>query len=944
MLEYYKSVLTPHAFRQMESALGGGPSKFVDTFIRPFLDRSDLNSCIVLTNRKKQLRNKEHTDKVTKGYLDIEDLTFFTNPILDVSEGHALFNDVNARVLVNPFVTFTLEFDEGGVPFVEEQLGWLRGKARTSPMSDFFNTLRQDWHDLRGLTICYSGNKSFHYHFTFATDHLSSTPHPLDGFKRAWSILEDRFKSHFNVMVASDQNLRNTGMFRRIPNGSRILDKDNLFGVPAGELVIQGTLFESITTRAGYGAQSALLEDSLFATPLPTSRSASKAPPIGFATSAEIDYLEECIRDYFPDGEFPELAGLRFVGGEIEARFRNSFGDNHPASLMKADYATVGIMGSDPLGLRGNTDKRLPRPLGEMAQEWLEEFRNPKPKVQPIPPRLRLPLEEDFAKTVLTPQDAFDGVEKIVMSRALRQFQQPCLISAPEGISKTRGLLKDLHRVIASVMEWEREDNAGECNLEHSGIMLAFPTYEIAVEKMEELASLQKHGKRKLVPILVKSFNALYDDYLESDRSLKRIGFEFAAKHQFDTVKSAILRHQPEAMAFMRSYYEGEWARCAPRRDIPVYFTVHDVAHAWHQRGITRWMASRQYWVDIASPINRLDAYRETRIKVLVQDEVRPDQLLRIVPKNVYDYYVEFMDQCPAAKHDIERYVAFQKFSRNNPPPLGLDGRQLVYNEIKALDGFKVDGEGETKNSGEYGTFGSFSLYDAFEGEKWVYGKTTWPNQYNSIVLTAEQTPAHIARWRGDFETIELDCPKLKFPPATYKATPLRSSRVKALVQDIQDRHPDPNLMVISNKVADLDQTITHHSARGRNSFMAQNVVSVFTLMHPLMWSFYEAYNDILGRSDMVRLTHLDELNQTLGRNMGFRFRRGATHKVYINLRLHTALEPFLINNRYELVPDGAQSVGARKKARCAKPTPQQKKMNDVRRLLMKKAQARKKF
>jgi hypothetical protein len=62
--------------------------------------------------------------------------------------------------------------------------------------------------------------------------------------------------------------------------------------------------------------------------------------------------------------------------------------------------------------------------------------------------------------------------------------------------------------------------------------------------------------------------------------------------------------------------------------------------------------------------------------------------------------------------------------------------------------------------------------------------------------------------------------------------------------------------------------------------------------------------NGYTRRSDCVLLRHTDTLNQTAGRNLGFRHRDGAEHYLVANPKLfvHLAAEGAFSYSRYDLV------------------------------------------
>jgi hypothetical protein len=95
---------------------------------------------------------------------------------------------------------------------------------------------------------------------------------------------------------------------------------------------------------------------------------------------------------------------------------------------------------------------------------------------------------------------------------------------------------------------------------------------------------------------------------------------------------------------------------------------------------------------------------------------------------------------------------------------------------------------------------------------------------------------------------------------------------------------------------------MTHARARGSNDLIGRNVLQTMTFMTPDEYERLQALNAWTGRSDLVSLRHIDEFNQTAGRNLGFRGREGVEHHLLINPRLSLLLlDGALGHSRYDL-------------------------------------------
>ncbi len=80
---------------------------------------------------------------------------------------------------------------------------------------------------------------------------------------------------------------------------------------------------------------------------------------------------------------------------------------------------------------------------------------------------------------------------------------------------------------------------------------------------------------------------------------------------------------------------------------------------------------------------------------------------------------------------------------------------------------------------------------------------------------------------------------------------------------------PATTVFIVSNKVSMLADTMPHVTARGSNDLIGRNVLQTMTFMTPDEYERLQALNAWTGRSDLVGLRHIDEFNQTAGRNLG---------------------------------------------------------------------------
>ncbi|WP_221792215.1 hypothetical protein [Aquisediminimonas sediminicola] len=72
------------------------------------------------------------------------------------------------------------------------------------------------------------------------------------------------------------------------------------------------------------------------------------------------------------------------------------------------------------------------------------------------------------------------------------------------------------------------------------------------------------------------------------------------------------------------------------------------------------------------------------------------------------------------------------------------------------------------------------------------------------------------------------------------------------------------------------------------------------TFLCPAEYEQHQALNAWCARRDLVLLRHIDEFNQSAGRNIGFRFKKGASHALLISHKLLKMIEPALGYSRYD--------------------------------------------
>ena len=238
-----------------------------------------------------------------------------------------------------------------------------------------------------------------------------------------------------------------------------------------------------------------------------------------------------------------------------------------------------------------------------------------------------------------------------------------------------------------------------------------------------------------------------------------------------------------------------------------------------------------------------------------------------------------------------------------------------------------------TADTGEYllrnGNDAEQDIYRQRHGRKWFARSRRWwrdnfvPVANRIVFLTTESVPVAIAeKAHPNIYLVELTADKMArntietWPEKSVNSGKL-AERCSAAIAELKSETGE-QWFAISNKAKGV--ATTHASARGANSFIGKNVVQTCTFMAADDYETHQALNAWAGRDDLVSKRHVDEINQTAGRNLGFRYRAGVRHILLINLTLYTTflVTKHLSGLRYDLVAQATNQT--RKNQRRNKP------------------------
>lgn len=957
--KYYASKLSAREINQFRRAEARDPSVLLTDVIKPQSFDPANHRYMAVANRK-DVRGRNHflRAELGEGRADWELQCLFTNALQMSLPWEDDFSRPSDRVKIARHHILTIEFDSMSLPFFKQQLGWFRfgKKPSDSPIGKFVGHLRAKYADVAGLNVTYSGNKSFHYHFIVETSLIAgavSEPSSARlGFQKAWDRLRDEFINSADLMVPSterpDENLRKPENFRRLPNGMRLNDKeDHFFGVPVGDVLVQVVMWEHLTLQRSRGGSQTLLVPADFSMAASTSATAARTGCTQVQTSiqpGEEAYCAAKLEAIFNGVEaWPKFAGFDHSHGDLRAQFFNSPGDKNPASMMRSDFATVLVQGANPDGLTNVEDAggtlmpRLPRPLGEMMELWSEEHRQ-----RQLGPggRMRALVEQQFADSAMSKAAATSALGEVIHDLIPAKITRPGvdLLCAPEGISKSGTLLANLpryHRLLSG----------------HglpSRMMFASPTYDGAEEKAQAFENaMRATDKNHFAAVVLPSFSRIYEEEF-GGRGGNFITHTAAAEMRFSSRFDAIRQRQPQIMEHIRKRYAALHSSYEGRH--PVFFTVHRVAQSWGSGPDSRLLLSPTFW-DNPSERGALRSglMEDTRLGFLIHDEIDAASIVDLQPAETIATVRALADGAGWTSKTTKA----DKF-RDHERFMG----QLPHSQFVTFeDACRIAEAAETDwdviaahPAGEYGprSNGIDNIYDQADERHWCLRTRHWANiaAHKTLILTTEAVPVALAERAGQWNITALDTPLIE--KDRVETHPMRSLKSSTAAEHVADRAKDAKeagceLFAIGNKLDALENTRSHIAAKGSNELIGKDIIQTMTLMTPDEYARYQALNAWTGRDDLARLKHIDDINQSAGRNLGFRAPQTGpkpSHTLLINRRLFDCLVPLFGHLRYDLVD--ATAAQSRKNARnrrarrisCSPLTDGRKRLQQIRAVL----------
>lgn len=855
-----------------------------------------------------QGRNHSRALSVENGEFALEENSFFANKLsmngAKFERGKWKYADIpSKRVTLKGLYFYTFEFDVADLNFFRTQLSWVdwTGKEINCPMGQLFRACSK-WIDFRGITVCWSGGKSLHIHITFDTTpfiNLFGAPDgdPRPGLIAQWEMLEQLVLAELNLIGTGyrpDSQLKYPEQFRRLPNGHRVINKKNhLLGIPVGTRVKQVTLWEKwMEGRTATDAETLFHLPTSFAQPPAPKNTAPRRSANGGTsdklTNDEIAYCEERLRDIYPDTGWPKLDRLICEAGSWKASFFNSAADRNPASFMRGDYRTILFRGRDTDELESVP---LDASLDEMLRRWVMTYHAPsmeKVLFDAPPHDGNAKIERVFALAT-TFDEARDVLDQHLPTTVL--WNPKLLLHAPEGATKTTTLMRHHPRIAEHLATLDTSHSASPRRA-----MYAFGNYHEAQKKCDAFNIM--HANSVFVGVVLESFSRCYNEACR-ELGIHPIEKQVAAQQGFRSQWAAIEKRQPEVMNWLRHRHAELWTQVGDRQ--PVFFTVHQVAYSWHLSTKTRMMWAPSYWASDADERTKV-CRAETRLSMVVHDEVQKSTFVEAISDETKTWIDGLRDAQSSPWNDLsfcEQETAFRDFPKSKP--LSID-----YHRALALAGLDFDQLVTVQDTGEYADqFGTRDIYFARHGRRWWMSPRKWWNDIDAqrvVFLTTEEVPTALAQ-KADpgIRVIRLDAECLpRHIVDVHTNRSVTAANLQKQVDEWRDGHGE-EWFPISNKLNQTGEGTNHARAKGSNEFGGRKIVQTMTFLSADEYEELQALNAYCGRSDLVLLRHIDEFNQTAGRNLGFRHQPGAEHALLVSHKLFGRLVPKLGYSRYNL-------------------------------------------
>lgn len=922
--------------------LGGSDWGEIDKDQRPAYICLSQSKYIAGRNQLETLAHLSKADRQSGKTIDTRhSISFFTNAMRFGAMHDGEWDAPSDRVTLGPLTIFTIEIDppsgwtqQQKITLLEEQMSWFRrsgNSAKSAPVFRIVGWLNQ-FSDFRGVVANYSGNKSIHFHFVFDTAEIvASSPdlrdHVRPAYQEAWQRLSQRFAELLPLDADHDIALRHPEQFRRLPNGANIVEsaKTHLFDVPTGTSVPQITLFEHLISIAPKNAKRTFLE------PLEIKRLSSairtKARAGLQQTSGEwhsddermycFKKLQEVVEKRLCGAQYPKLADLEF-SNQVKAKFFADEHDQSPNVLLFEDQQRAIACG----GRRPKHELVLLQPLGRYLHRWRVEWRRKN--------NVSTECWQGFSEPVQSSQILSGGFS---VEEARKRFREELeseiaqndilFVKGPEGLGKTTAAMRLLPKLAEQhksrkAKPFEEQAPDYRARLAQSTLsVVATASYEQAAEKCAQFDNMHPDDGH-VAGVVFQSFDRLYclalEEQFSDDWRDKKIDSLKAAQLGHSSVLSAIRDKQSNIWERLRLLHQQMLAPLM-RADHGVLFTVHEVLHQWSEGGLSRLFAHPDFFEMATDDLWKLTD--GTELTVAIHDEISIPHFLRVEPISMVNWCVELFDQHSVwGEQHPNLATAFASFQEHKSSHMGdVSFADVVRLHRNDIDAYTPIGVGPIEKYGFDRTFGrSWPMYESRHSLQFAYQKRCWWNGLaeNTIVLTTEELSTEIFRTISVNEIggMVLDASGLMQSVGSvslHVVPSLKSSNNAELANEMREHLGCAELHVICNSARELSDHSTYIGAKGRNDLADRDILQIMNFVAPEKGTSCGQYeqlqiiNQIYGLRNAIKLFHIDQFNQAVGRNLGFRH-QGREHHFVLSQELFSEIEePLVQESRYQI-------------------------------------------
>jgi hypothetical protein len=371
-----------------------------------------------------------------------------------------------------------------------------------------------------------------------------------------------------------------------------------------------------------------------------------------------------------------------------------------------------------------------------------------------------------------------------------------------------------------------------------------------------------------------------------------------AAESTLSSYLAEIKTHQPKVFDLLENYRTTFWAEYKFRGAVTTIFTTHAIVQTWQENHFTRLWHHPKF--DPENP----DPQRELRnsfvIAEVVFDKLEIDEFLDILPHRLFQRIQEIQETYPAWKHMARAERVGIYGGTGNLPQIKSfeDFDYLMRLELREFAEVKVDfdqipfGHGQETN-----------LYKKKNGRSYHLGIREWPFYFRIGFLTTEILTAsvveeifeqHAGRVRAkaqvhptDLEETtktklnltRLDIPDpahlypIKIPlfiDARARANLPQKPGITQLAKELLGANPDA--VVIANGTnGDVEGVQTFQGCKGRNDLVDKDIYIIVTHLAPDQYAELNVIGQWLEIPNIINLFYMDQINQAVGRNQGFR-------------------------------------------------------------------------